>query len=62
MEHAGRPACVSDRAHAILEFVAWLGMSAGGWGLGDHIPDSKVGQAHVVKGVSRRVCRCNQYC
>ena len=51
-----------DCAHAVLEFIARLGTRASGergfcqWGPGDRIPDSKVGKAHVIKGVSRRVC------
>ena len=59
---AGLLASQIDRAHAILEFVAQLGTRIGGergfcrWGHGDRVPDSKVGQAHVVKGVSRRAC------
>ena len=59
---AGLLASQIDRAHAILEFVARLGTRAGGergfcqWGPGDRVPDSKVGKAHVVKGVSRRAC------
>ena len=59
---AGLLASQIDCAHAVLEFVARLGTRTGGergfcrWGPGDRVPDSKVGQAHVVKGVSRRAC------
>ena len=59
---AGLLASQIDRALAVLEFVAWLGTRTGGkrgfcrWGPGDHVPDSKVGQARVIKGVSRMAC------
>ena len=56
---AGLLAPQIDCAHAVLEFVVRLGTRTGGfcrWCPGDRVPDSKVGKAHVVKGVSRRAC------